>query len=83
MNKASNCCIVGKHSLLKGLIGRGGAVLCCQTTVQMTATHATGTHSLKHTAQTALLRIPKDISNLIYFTLLFCIVCAEKALFYK
>lgn len=70
---------MGKHSLLKRLIGRGGvAVLCCQTTVQMTATHATGTHSLKHTA------LPRNMNNLIYFTILFCIVvCAERALFHK
>lgn len=86
MKRASNCCIVSKHSLLKRLNWEGWwAVLCCQTRVQMTASRATGTHSLQRTVWKALLGGYPEYNWLkIGFAVLFCVVVrAEKAVFHK
>lgn len=86
MKRASNCCIVSKHSLLKRLNWEGWwAVLCCQTTVQMTASRATATHSLEHTVWKALLWGFPEYNWLKpgFAVLCYGVVCAEKAIFHK
>lgn len=57
--------------------GRGGwAVLCCQATVQMTASREAGTHSFEHTVWTALLRgFPEYNCHKIDFSVLFLSFC--------